>query len=694
MLPEMIELQQAAVAKLKALVDKNELDVITFRAPTGSGKTFMMADFMNQILSERSDTVFLVSSLSKSDLAEQNYNNFCQYIYEGLFVNLKPRLISSESGTEERIVIPTDYNVYLLPRDLYKERSKLMQGSFVSFLLELLYRESKRIIWIKDECHIATKNLDGLADKYFSKTINFSATPKLSRGQRPDVEITDEEAEKCGLIKKVVWGDENLDFASTVDFFKSIRSEYRDLLGVNPCLIVQISNKDKADEEVNNVILPVLNSNQDIKWMLIVDDPKQCNTNDVFKAKKLPVSEWKNYAKNDLSDIDIIIFKMVISEGWDIPRACMIYQARNSRSQQLDEQVLGRVRRNPRLKDFESLNDKAKELALTAWAWGINKNEKAKVFAVRIKDDQSDITNSVKIKTTRVKTLSDKKDFKIDKYLDGKPKALVGKSIFTLHRNLSKADTSVQQLVYDYIGNDVEKWFKSTENIDDIARESNMYMCDYSSSMELSEEESFPAQSYYIGSDRYVHISNWIWQRRDGSDRFSFDSEAEREWADRLKDISSECTEVITTGKKSKDPNAGLLNVLGEIQVELYEKTQQVYLWGKNYVPNSAVRFEYYLNGIYNSYPDFILKDKFDRIHLFEVKSLNQSSSVSINSEEYKTKIEELKKCYKQASLLTKQCFYLPVLNGESWHIISFVDGKEQNMSFDELKEFIKQPNS
>ena len=100
-------------------------------------------------------------------------------------------------------------------------------------------------------------------------------------------------------------------------------------------MIIQISNKEKADEELQNEIFPALNDFPDLKWMLIVNDPKECDTNDVFKAKNLPVSRWKDYAKNNLSGIDVIIFKLVISEGWDIPRACMLYQARNSRSSSL-----------------------------------------------------------------------------------------------------------------------------------------------------------------------------------------------------------------------------------------------------------------------------------------------------------------------------------------------------------------------
>ena len=61
--------------------------------------------------------------------------------------------------------------------------------------------------------------------------------------------------------------------------------------------MVLASNKAKADEELENEILPALNNNPELKWMLIVNDSKECDTNDVFKAKKLKVERWKDYAK-------------------------------------------------------------------------------------------------------------------------------------------------------------------------------------------------------------------------------------------------------------------------------------------------------------------------------------------------------------------------------------------------------------
>ena len=74
MLKEAIELQQNAVSRLVELIE--ERDELTFRAPTGSGKTYMMADFMNKILEENEDVVFLVSTLSKGNLAQQNFDKF------------------------------------------------------------------------------------------------------------------------------------------------------------------------------------------------------------------------------------------------------------------------------------------------------------------------------------------------------------------------------------------------------------------------------------------------------------------------------------------------------------------------------------------------------------------------------------------------------------------------------------------
>lgn len=713
MLQEAIDLQQNAVSALCDVVEKK--NEIIFRAPTGSGKTFMMADFMNRIISQNSDVVFLVSSLSKGSLAEQNYQKFCQYRDRSYFPNINPYLINTDISGEERLFIPTDYNVYVLPRDLYKKGGRLMQGAMESFLQTITLPKffnglEKKIYVIKDECHIATNNLDNLSANFFAKVLNFSATPKLKKGQRADVEITDAEAENARLIKHIELGDDEATVADAINKFEEIKENYRNLLGVNPCLIIQISNKDKADYEWNNLILPELNKaeHQDLKWMLIVNKDTECDTNDVFKAKKLSVSRWKEYAKENTSGIDIIIFKMVISEGWDIPRACMLYQVRDSKSKQLDEQVMGRVRRNPRLLDFESLSYEAQRLAMTAWVWGIIPDNKRKSYGVKLWDNTEDITNSIKLKTTRLKPLTLKPQFDVADFISHQKRSPNRHNIFELYRLLEKAGNSVKDMCYSYASENISKWWDFAEQTEKISKESEKFLCDYSQSMEIACDSqgiekmiSFPIDSVYTDNGNYISISDWVWKRKDGKEKFSFDSEAEQEWASILKDIASSDSTLdnnmrvgkrVTVGKKN--PLAGQLNIHGEETPERIN-SEQKYLWGKNYIPNSEIKFDYCLGGIHSSYPDFIFMDCFDRIHIFEVKGLNKSNNqlVGFESENYEEKIVELKRSYLQASKLTGYYFYLPMLVKDEWIISQMFNGSEKTLSLDQFRRFIKSNN-
>ncbi|MBO5117122.1 MAG: DEAD/DEAH box helicase family protein [Treponema sp.] len=667
MLQEVKDLQNKAVSQLIQVIKENKKE-FTFKAPTGSGKTFMMADFMNRVLLVQKDIIFIVSTLSKSNLAEQNYNSFKELSENRTFTEINPFLINSESSGEGSLYIPTDYNVYVLPRDLYKDKSKLKsEGTFLNFLQTMrdtLFSESKgkRIVLIKDECHIATSNLDELYD-YFETVINFSATPKLSRKQNPDVEITNIEAESCNLIKKVELGNEETSLTEALDVFEKVQKDYVNELSVNPCFIIQISNKDKAEEELQNTIIPALNDvkHQDLKWVYITGEDKSCKTND-SGIQKLPVSKWKDYMKDKASTISVIIFKMVISEGWDIPRACMLYQIRDSKSKQLDEQVMGRVRRNPRLLDFEKLSDKAKLLACTAWIWGIIPEDKSATRQVKLYKDYG-IEKEFRIKPTKLQNINDSKALDLENFVKNlKDDKVTHSSIFDLYKNINQSNNDIQLMCYQY-SDSYEKWRLFTENLSNIKTTYNEYICDYEKTMFVCEDVSFPYNSCYIGTDDTLNLNDWIWCRKDSETDFSFDSYAEKRWAEELKDIRS-----------------------SSIQ-EVKDLTSTKFLWGKNYPFNSEVKFEYYLDGIHSSYPDFVMKDKNGFIHIFEVKSVNVSNKIKLDEKEYKEKIKALENCYKECSKKTGHFFYLPILDNNIWKITRFIDGEKSIITLDELKK-------
>lgn len=676
MLQEIIDLQDEAVSKLLEYALKQKES--TFKAPTGSGKTYMMSDLMNRILSRDENVVFVVSTLSKGNLGEQNYKAFCRFGREK-FNKLKPFLIETDTTNEEALFIPLDYNVYVLPRDKYKKDSKLKDsGVLMNFLKSLdtnLERgaQGKKIYLIKDECHQATNNLDELIknghDKgFFEKVINISATPKLTRGQRPSVEVNEDEAVSVGLIKAVKWQSNEVELETALDKFVELKKKYlneQNGVGINPCMIIQISNKDKADKEIETIKEALKKAHSELKYMLIVDDKNsnKCESNDKIAQgkKKLSVKKWKSYAKENNSTIDIIIFKMVISEGWDIPRACMLYQMRNSQSKQLDEQVIGRVRRNPCLERFETLNKNQKELISTAYIYGVKPKEDNAV-GVRLKGQihqglfENEIVKEFAISISELKK-GDRLEFSVEKCLESvKDSALAGKKdIFTLYRQMEN-NSALEQVCKAYAGQDAKKWYDFVNHFDKLKKEYEKELVDYDKNVEILEHNGvLSLESFFNRKENELDkevLEEWIWLS-DG-EKFAFDSKAEKEWVKIIREIYKKglVKSIVINGEK-------------------------VVLFGKNYPYKSGIKFEYYLNGYHFSYPDFVLKDKSEKIHIFEVKSLESafaSDGASVN--DYERKITELERVYQAVSKKTPYCFWIPIKQKDNrWAIKCYANG-------------------
>lgn len=685
MLQEIIDLQDEAVSKLLEYALKQKES--TFKAPTGSGKTYMMSDLMNRILSRDENVVFVVSTLSKGNLGEQNYKAFCRFGREK-FNKLKPFLIETDTTNEEALFIPLDYNVYVLPRDKYKKDSKLKDGGvLLNFLQSLdtnLERgtQGKKIYLIKDECHQATNNLDELIknghDKgFFEKVINISATPKLARGQRPSVEVNEDEAVSVGLIKAVKWQSDEVELETALDKFVELKKKYlneQNGVGINPCMIIQISNKDKADKEIETIKEALKKAHSELKYMLIVDDKNsnKCESNDKIAQgkKKLSVKKWKSYAKENNSTIDIIIFKMVISEGWDIPRACMLYQMRNSQSKQLDEQVIGRVRRNPCLERFETLNENQKELISTAYIYGVKPKE-SNAIKVWLKGQihdgliENEIVKEFTIKVTTLKN-GEKLDFSAEKILTNlgvDSNEMRGKKdIFTLYREI-ESNSVLESECKAYAGSDAGKWFAFANNFALLKNEYEKEVLDYDKSVEINEVSgNLALESFFnereFGFDKEA-LEHWIWLC-DG-EKFAFDSKAEKEWVKIIREIYKKglVKSIVINGEK-------------------------VALFGKNYPYNSGIKFEYYLNGYHFSYPDFVLKDSQDRIHIFEVKSVDSSfgdlsESSAFGGGEYGRKIAELAKVYKAISKKLPYHFWIPIKQkNNAWEVQCYANGADR----------------
>lgn len=656
MLQSVIDLQERAINDVISWMQVK--DEVTFKAPTGSGKTHMMFKIMERLLEKDKNLVFIISSLSKSDLAYQNHEKFVELSNNKSLVI--PYYIDVEITSEESLYIPLSYNAYSLGRDKYKTGTKLMQGAFLSFIDETK-RANKKIILIRDECHQATRRLDELKEKgNFWKILNLSATPNVTQ---ITCEISNKEAIDAKLIKKIESSDSE-DIHEPLNKLREIKEEYNNGLHINPCLIIQISNKENGQMEFEKIKKILNDEYVDFQWMYITGDTKNNETNS--DIAKLPLKEWKTEAKYSKT-LDVIIFKMMITEGWDIPRACMLFQVRNSKSKQMDEQVIGRIRRNPILKNWEDYNNKPnlQELATTCWVWGIIPESLRRFKKVNVFNERN-----FKVKTTTLNSLKTKVDFNLSNWMSkqNNKDRISLLNIFDLHNKWSKVMQDTKEMCLKYIKN-VDDWYNVSINIEQINKLNDSYTSNYEKSMVIGKETAFPLDSYYEFIDNpknKTSIRKWVWNQIDKEGEYdqtySFDSEAEKEFADIL------------------------FQICDADNVEL--KT-----WGKNFYTNSNIKFEYCLHDIHSSFPDFILKDKFNRIHIFEVKSVNIRNGSAINQQEYNEKIREIQKCYLHSSKITDQIFYIPIKQNNEWIINKFENGQHAILNKWELNVFIKNKN-
>lgn len=696
MLDDVKNLQERAISEL--VQSLSEKDDVVFKAPTGSGKTFIMARVMDEVISKDDNVVFIVSSLSKANLAQQNYDKFNEYLELGLVQHLNPHLISSETSCESALYIPSVNNVYVLPQALYKAKSKLKgQQAFLKLLLEI--KNHGRVLYlIKDESHVATNNLDELKS-FFTKIINISATPK----KKPDVEISEQDAVNACLIKRVQYcsssdyGDDDFSVDSlqykellkALDYLKECKKDYLEKSNINPCLIIQISNKDLGEKQFNVIERALgLSEYKDLKWVGYAKDPKVCQTND--QMIKTSPQKWEKYCKPNDSTIDVIIFKMAITEGWDIPRANMLFQIRDSKSKQLDVQVLGRVRRNPRIMDFEKITDeKERRLFTTAYVWGIKDNSsEQKSVDVTLKGSvpdgnriKNEIQEEIKVKITKLADLNDtQSNFDIDTFLKEKQAPESCKSIFELYNELTKSSNRIQveckRYMFSSYDDEYSKYFGFVNNLSEIKSKVKTILSSDSSSIEVVKnslgkdlEVSLPYNSLYFQNKKYsLQDVKGVWNNGSDMREFTFDSDSEKKWLYKmLQDFS--------------------------IKKISLDEEKDILLVGKNYLQNSEIKYEYYADGSHFSYPDFVLKDKYDRIFLFEVKSMNISSSLQIDTKVYQKKVEILKDLYSKVSSKVEHYFCLPILNGKSWTVHCYYKGVHYELKEDQFKNVVNDVN-
>ncbi|MCY4577337.1 MAG: DEAD/DEAH box helicase family protein [Candidatus Kaiserbacteria bacterium] len=338
---------------------------IKFQSPTGSGKTVMMAQFVRDLVNapelSNADFAFLWVSIggsSDGDLAYQSRNKFDEY-YGGASEVAVTGLdsLSREKKMEQNEILFFNWSkIKTRNKDGRKLRRENEQEITWDGMIQRTHAEERDIILIIDEAHNSSSTL--LAEEEI-RLINPKMVIHITATHRDqsniDVHVTPQEVVQAGLIKELIKSQTQQDFKDkrvkdldkhvlklSLKKRKEIASLYKkEKVDVNPLLMIQLPNDDRANQEEETKKESVL------RWLK--EEGVDENTVAIWLDKEK--TRLENITMHN-NGIDILLFKQAPATGWDCPRAQVLLMYRETKDPVFQVQVLGRILRMPEGKHY------------------------------------------------------------------------------------------------------------------------------------------------------------------------------------------------------------------------------------------------------------------------------------------------------------------------------------------------------
>lgn len=343
---------------------------LIFKAPTGAGKTIMMAEFLRCLDDNyqfHEDKAYLWISFGGDDSYTQSKNKLYHYYNEGTDMNLKDINNLSEGKLYKNNIFFINWSKI---KGTDKESKKLRKpnehtegefGVFDEFIKKT--KKERDLVLIIDEAHTETDTT--LANEVIELIdpriiIKVTATPKdlpnisdVTQKKAGFVEVLEEDVIKSGLIKEklIIQTEEEIKKLENKEYSEDeimlelafnkrleLKKYYEDLeLEINPLVLIQLPSDEKEKEDVA--------SN---KKDMVLSFLKQKG------VKENEIAIWLSNEKKNLelieknnSEVNFMIFKVAPATGWDCPRADVLVMFREIGSPSFHTQIIGRIKRMP-----------------------------------------------------------------------------------------------------------------------------------------------------------------------------------------------------------------------------------------------------------------------------------------------------------------------------------------------------------
>ncbi len=363
--------QRDAVDELKQYISigfkSTSRKEVVFKAPTGSGKTFMAASLFEELAEENPSVNFCIlwACPGKGELHKQSFDAVKTYLGGNPVCSLlEDDFFGSRKYIKDKEIVFINWEKLIQKdKETGKWANNLMkdqEGMNFIDVIEKTKQNGTRVILVIDESHIGASQKARIQE--FINTIiipnivlEMSATPL---NNHIDVEIETQKVVDEGMIKEDVIVNQGINkedktlaeqdsellvLQKGYDKRQEIVEEYNKLnIAVNPLVLIQIPNVDEG--EAKKLVIKdflrekgITEDNGKLKFW--------CDDKGNFDKKAIK----KN---NDITEY--LVFKTAVATGWDCPRAHILIKFRDGKSETFETQTIGRILRTAEAKSYDN----------------------------------------------------------------------------------------------------------------------------------------------------------------------------------------------------------------------------------------------------------------------------------------------------------------------------------------------------
>jgi type III restriction enzyme len=356
--------QNTAIKKLlsrsKELLDQSGEKNIIFKAPTGSGKTIMTAEYLKQLIDDKE----IKTPLAFIWTAPRKLHTQSKQKLEKYYEDTRATECSDFEDLTDKQIAENEILFLNWESINKKDKNTIVKENEKEFylgkIIENTKDEGREIVLIIDESHHhATSEISQnlISDIAPRLTIEVSATPVIQNADEI-VSVPLEDVKMEGMIKKSVILNHNFKNVLNGDSLKTALADGTDAMvleealkkrteivkayqeaeiNVNPLLLIQLPDRKTQQEDlIKDEVIRILKD----KHGMTTENGKLA----IYLSEEK--ENLENIAKND-HETQVLIFKQAIALGWDCPRAQILVLFRDWKSLTFSVQTVGRIMRMP-----------------------------------------------------------------------------------------------------------------------------------------------------------------------------------------------------------------------------------------------------------------------------------------------------------------------------------------------------------